>query len=56
MMKCKHCGQEIPYDSNYCEYCGKKTSDNSVDNRVLLFFIITIAVISGAIIFAAALG
>ncbi|MBO4646152.1 MAG: ribosomal protein L7/L12 [Bacteroidales bacterium] len=25
-MKCKHCGEEIPDDSNFCEFCGVKIS------------------------------
>lgn len=29
-MKCKHCGEEIANDSNYCEFCGKAVSK---DNR-----------------------
>lgn len=28
-MKCKHCGEEIANDSQFCEYCGKSISANN---------------------------
>lgn len=33
-MKCKHCNAEIPNDSNFCEYCGKRVrNDRGSDKK-----------------------
>lgn len=35
-MKCNHCGKEIPNDSNFCEFCGKKVKKKMPVWAVLL--------------------
>ena len=35
-MKCKHCGEEIANDSNFCEFCGKKVKKKMPVWAVLL--------------------
>ena len=35
-MKCRHCGKEIPNDSNFCEFCGKKVKKKMPVWAVLL--------------------
>jgi hypothetical protein len=33
-MFCKHCGKEIPDNSNFCLYCGGALSDNKIEKII----------------------
>ena len=41
-MKCKHCGEEISYGSNFCEYCGAKVKKR-MPWRVILLIVLGVA-------------
>ena len=50
-MKCKHCGLDIPNDSNYCESCGKPVHNQPPHKKrlyrayILLALVITATVV-----------
>lgn len=49
-MKCKHCGEEIANESNFCEYCGTRVTNNR-KNRIVFWSCFAAIFVAIAVIF-----
>ena len=47
-MKCPNCGKKIPYDSNFCEFCGTRLTD-SIPNHTIIWLLVVIIGIGGGV-------